>query len=237
MKKILKIFLKIFLTLAALAVATFCIIYLIYDEPLPSGKSGPQADNLAEKMLTAINNQAYLETRYLEWSFADGSHRYIWDKEKGAVQVEWDENYVFLNLHDPKKSKVVKNDLEIVGHAKDDLITEAVGYFNNDSFWLVAPFKVFDEGTQRSLVILEDGSDGLLVTYTSGGNTPGDSYLWKLDSNGFPESYRMWVAIIPIGGLEATWDDWQVMETGVFLPASHKLGPITLDMGEVRGYN
>ena len=76
-----------------------------------------------------------------------------------------------------------------------------------------------------------------MVTYTRGGSTPGDSYLWKLQPNGFPESFKMWVQIIPIGGLEATWDDWQLVESGAFLPKSHQLGPLTIDMGAVKGYN
>jgi hypothetical protein len=84
---------------------------------------------------------------------------------------------------------------------------------------------------------LKDGTQALLVTYTSGGDTPGDSYLWKLQPNGFPISFKMWVSIIPIGGIEASWDEWQVTESGAFLPARHSIGPITLDMGDVRGYN
>ena len=87
------------------------------------------------------------------------------------------------------------------------------------------------------IVPLEDGLSGLLVTYASGGSTPGDSYLWILQPNGFPKSYKMWVKIIPIGGVEATWDDWAIMESGVYLPKTHKLGPLELSMGDVRGYN
>ncbi|MDT0607679.1 hypothetical protein [Croceitalea rosinachiae] len=120
---------------------------------------------------------------------------------------------------------------------KKNIIKKALKYFNNDSFWLVAPYKVFDKGTERSIVDLEDGSKGLLVTYTSGGDTPGDSYLWILNENGFPNSYKMWVSTIPIGGIEASWDDWVVVESGAFLPKSHEFGPIKLEMGQVKGYN
>jgi hypothetical protein len=49
-----------------------------------------------------------------------------------------------------------------------------------------------DEGTTRSLVKNEDKTNGLLVSYASGGVTPGDAYLWKLDANGLPQSYKMW---------------------------------------------
>ncbi len=55
---------------------------------------------------------------------------------------------------------------------------------------------------ERRLVKTKTNKDALLVTYTSGGTTPGDSYLWHLDASGKPESYQMWVSILPIGGLE-----------------------------------
>lgn len=235
--RLLKKLFKIVGVLFLLALIGFLALYLIYNEPLPEGQTGPQADALAEKMLTAINHDVYKQTRFLEWSFAGGAHHYKWDKENGKVEVKWDDYTVDLNLNDTSRSMVSKTNTELTAKESKDLTHTAWDYFNNDSFWLVAPFKVFDRGTERSIVKLEDGSNVLLVNYTSGGTTPGDSYLWKLNANGFPESYQMWVKIIPIGGIKATWDDWKVMENGLFLPTSHKLGPVTIDMGEVRAYN
>ena len=120
---------------------------------------------------------------------------------------------------------------------KEKLVDKALKNFNNDSFWLVAPYKVFDSGTERSIVTLEDGTEALLVTYTSGGTTPGDSYLWLLNENAFPRAFKMWVKIIPVGGLEASWDDWVITQSGAFLPKSHTLGPVNLSMGNVKAYN
>ncbi len=235
--KVFKKLLKILGSLVLLGLIIFGIVYLIYNEALPHGKSGLKADALAQKMLKIINNDAYTNTRYLEWSYVDGAHQYKWDKENGKVEVKWDDYTVNLNLNDTSKSLVFKKDEQLSTKKSQELITTARNYFNNDSFWLVAPFKVFDKGTKRSIVKQEDGSDGLLVTYAAGGTTPGDSYLWKLNANGFPESYKMWVKIIPVGGIEASWDDWQVMESNVFLPTSHKIGPFTLNMGKVKAYN
>ncbi len=188
-------------------------------------------------MLKSLDYEAYQNTRFLEWSFAGGAHHYKWDKQNGKVEVKWDDYSVNLHLANTSKSTVFKDNLKIIDDSKKELIETATNYFNNDSFWLVAPFKVFDTGTKRELVVLEDGSKRLLVSYTEGGTTPGDAYLWKLLPNGFPESYQMWVKIISIGGLEATWDDWKKMETGAFLPGSHKIGPMTLHMGNVKAYN
>ena len=229
---------KILLVSVSLLIVVSIAVYTLYNEPLPIGKSGPDADALAQKMLYSVNVEAYNNTRYLEWTFRNGEHVYIWDKTLGKVKVSWDDITVDLVLANPMLSAVVVNEVAVDDDKlHEKTIEKAAQLFNNDSFWLVAPFKVFDEGVERSLVELEDGTNGLMVTYTRGGSTPGDSYLWKLQPNGFPESFKMWVQIIPIGGLEATWDDGQLVESGAFLPKSHQLGPLTIDMGAVKGYN
>ena len=228
---------KIIIGLVAILSMASIIIYFTFNEPLPKGQAGPQADALAQKMLTAINDQAYKNTRYLEWSFRNGNNKYKWDKALGKVKVSWSTTMVDLNLNHTEKSQVFeKGEVISEKHKREKTIQKAIDSFNNDSFWLVAPFKVFDEGVERRIVTSGNGTKSLLVTYTSGGSTPGDSYLWELQPNGFPKSFKLWVKIIPIGGLKATWDDWQLTESGAFLPKTHSLGPITLHMGNVKAY-
>lgn len=229
--------LKILAGLGVFVLVILTVLYFTYNKPLPTGTSGPEAEALAAKMLNAINHEAYKETRFLEWSFARGAHHYKWDKKENTVEVKWKDFVVNLNLSSYSQSKATKAGVQLQKAAKKKASAKAVSFFNNDSFWLVAPFKVFDPGTERGIVLLEDGSQALLVTYTSGGSTPGDSYLWKLGANGFPESFRMWVSIIPVGGLEASWEDWKIMESGVFLSTSHQLGPFSFQMEDLKAYN
>ncbi len=228
--------LKILAGLGVFVLVILTVLYFTYNKPLPTGTSGPEAEALAAKMLNAINHEAYKETRFLEWSFARGAHHYKWDKKENTVEVKWKDFVVNLNLSSYSQSKATKAGVQLQKAAKEKAIAKAVSFFNNDSFWLVAPFKVFDPGTERGIVLLEDGSQALLVTYTSGGSTPGDSYLWKLGANGFPESFRMWVSIIPVGGLEASWEDWKIMESGVFLSTTHQLGPFSFQMENLKAY-
>ncbi|MFT6795408.1 MAG: hypothetical protein ACJART_000541 [Maribacter sp.] len=229
--------LKILGILIAVVLVGFITIYAVYNEKLPEGRPGADADALAQKMLSTLNYDKFKQTRFLEWSFQGGAHQYKWDKEKRNVAVSWDEYLVNLDLIAPESSLALKNGERLMDIESEAIIEKAVDYFNNDSFWLVAPYKVFDSGVTRSIVPLPDGTDGLLVTYTTGGSTPGDSYLWMLQPNGFPKSFKMWVNIIPIGGIEATWDDWAVMQSGAFLPKSHEMGPLKLMMGDIQGYN
>ncbi len=215
----------------------FGILFFLYDKPLPNGESGPEADALAQRMLEALNAKNYEKAALVEWSFRGGSHNYKWNKQKQIVNVSWSDYSVELDLITPSSSVVLNNEKHVPQDQAQDLIADAKSYFNNDSFWLVAPFKVFDPGTKRFLVNLEDGSEGLLVTYTQGGDTPGDSYLWILERSGIPKSFRLWVKIIPIDGLEVSWEGWKETDSGALLPTLHKFGPIDLSMGNVRAHS
>ena len=233
-KKVLKITAGtvIFLTLPSLLF--FGALYLKYNEDLPTGIQGEQADALANKMLNALDYQAFEATNYIEWTFKK-RHHYKWKIDENSCNVYWKEFKVDLNLNDYSKSKAYVHNFKVDGEQSNELIQTAIKYFNNDSFWLIAPYKVFDNGTERRLVTLENGEQALLITYNSGGSTPGDSYLWLLDNTGKPKSFKMWTSLIPIQGIEASWDDWITTESGAQLPAFHKLLFLGLELRDVKG--
>lgn len=231
-KKILKIIAGVVMFLTLPSLLLFAFLYFKYNEPLPSGELGVKADVLAEKMLNALNYEAYQNTNYIAFSFKN-RHHYKWDKANNQCEVSWKDFKVNLNLSTPQQSEVfVANNL-YEGKDKEKLINKALSYFNNDSFWLVAPYKVFDKGTERRLVTTDEGKNALLITYRSGGSTPGDSYLWHLNKEGKPESFQMWVSILPIGGLEATWSDWTTCETEAKLPTFHKMLVLGIELNNV----
>ena len=149
--------------------------------------------------------------------------------------VYWEDYKVDLDLKAPSKSQTYVHNFEVKGEQSLELIEKATSYFHNDSFWLVAPYKVFDPGTERRAVTLDNGTQGLLVTYTSGGTTPGDSYLWHLDAEGKPTSFQMWVDILPIEGLEATWEQWTTTESGAQLPTFHKFLVLGMELTDIVG--
>lgn len=216
--KVLKIF-KILGILIGIIMVAFIVLYFMFNEPLPQGEKGAAADALAQKVLVAIDKPAWDSTGVVQWSFRD-AHHFLWDKKRNWVQVKWDDNEVYVVL-DELTGVAFKNGKKLEGDKADKLIKKAWSFFANDSFWLNAPSKVFDSGTERRLVKMEDGKEALLITYASGGVTPGDSYLWILDENGLPVSWKMWVKIIPIGGLATTWADWQTLETGAKVAQNH----------------
>ncbi|MDX1628543.1 MAG: hypothetical protein R3345_07575 [Fulvivirga sp.] len=183
------------------------LAYRLADEPRPEGEPGPRAEMLTDKMLKALNYDAWKGLNAIAWSYPLG-HHYLWDKQSNLVRVAWNDYEVLLNPDD--RSGIVFENGKKINNPEDekDLLHKAFEYFANDSFWLIAPFKCRDPGTTRSLVKYE-GEEALLVQYTSGGVTPGDAYLWLLDESGMPKAWKFWVQIVPVGGLKFTWEQWK----------------------------
>ena len=135
------------------------IIYLIYNQPLPKGEKGPAADALAQKMLKAVNREAWDSTHILQWSFAD-MHHYLWDKKRNLVQIKWNDNIVLLNP-DQVTGQAWEDNEELPADRAEAKVKKAWGFWCNDSFWFNAVVKCFDPGTSRSIVKTEDGNDAL----------------------------------------------------------------------------
>lgn len=194
------------------------IAFYIADKPLPEGEKGAKAEQLADEMLNALNKAAFDTLEYIEFTFK-GVHRHKWDRLNNSVTVEWDDQSVYVDLNKGQDSYSL-------------LEYKAYEYFINDSFWLVAPFKIKDEGTVR-LFVDQFNNRGLLVTYTSGGVTPGDSYLWIIDSKGYPIAWKLWTSNVPIGGLKFTWDGWVTMDE-VWFSTLHESAILDLSIGDLK---
>lgn len=227
MSKLKSIAKWLIILIVVLGIALFTFVKIVSeDRPVPI--SGSNGDALAESMLASLNKPAWDSLKYLKWEFMQG-HKYLWDKVGNNAVIEWGDNKVILNL-DQVDGVAYKKGEEQNGNAKADMIQTAWSYWCNDSFWMFAPYKVFDPGTSRSVVKTKDGKTGLMVSYESGGVTPGDGYLWILDNNNRPTGYKMWTSIIPIQGMYMSWEGWKDMKGGAKLSTSHKSKLLSFDM-------
>ncbi|WP_298535593.1 hypothetical protein [uncultured Algibacter sp.] len=217
----------VFFTLPSLLL--FGFIYFKYNEELPQGISGKEADTLAYKMLEALDFEAFKKTVHLEWTFKKRRH-YELDKLNNTCEVYWKANKVILDLDDYNQSKVFIHGFRNESEMAEELIAKALNYYNNDSFWVLAPYKIFDKGTVRELIKTTDNQDALLVTMASG-----DSYLWLLDDNYKPKAFKMWTSKLPIDGLEASWSDWKTTLNGAQIPTFHKFLFFGLEITDIKG--
>lgn len=223
MKKSLKIIGIVLLVLLVGVVATCSYV----SKSLPEAQSGEKAEQLADEMWASLNKTAWDSTRYVSWSFI-GEHHYKWDKEANLVEITWGDYRVLLN---PNEVNGVAYENETKVEDPSKLIEKAWSLWCNDMFWLTAPFKIRDKGTKLSI----SDDNKLIVQYESGGVTPGDSYVWDLDENKRPVSYEMYVKIIPVKGLSATWESWETISTGAKLAAMHTFAGSALSLSPIAG--
>lgn len=230
---------KLFVALVVLLVLGLGMARVALNAPRPEATPGADGDALAERVRAAVNAQAWEQTGAVTWVFA-GRNRHLWDRQRGLDRVSWGDTVVLVDLG-KQQGRATRGGKAVEGRAGERLVEKAYAAWVNDSFWLNPVVKVFDEGTSRAVVPLEEedragaAAEGLLVSYSSGGLTPGDSYLWLLGPDDVPVAWRMWVSVIPVGGARASWEGWTTLATGAKVSTKHALGPVTMEITELAG--
>ncbi|MDX1546437.1 MAG: hypothetical protein R3247_05585 [Rhodothermales bacterium] len=130
----------------------------------------------------------FAATPYLGFSFAverEGTAgqpmRHLWNRRTGDYRLEsgpGEEPYVTLFNVNTRAGEVFFGGARIDSSQQAEKLEEAYGRFINDSYWLLAPLKVFDEGVTRTYVADSSGGahDVLRLTFDGVGLTPGDTY-------------------------------------------------------------
>ena len=226
-------FLK-YLALGLVGLAAVGGLYVwLSNEPPPVGKEGPAAQRLAEKFMAAARMDRWPDTGAITWNFA-GRRTHLWDRQRGFAQVKWEGHDVLLRLQDQTGEARNAEGKKLADQEAQKALRTAYEAHINDAFWL-NPFASFQSEGVRFATVVVDGEDteGLLVSYPYGGVTPKDQYLWLPGPDGLPKAFKMWVQIVPVGGMSFTWEDFRPVETGVLISRRHS-GPKDFEITAVR---
>ena len=226
-----RLLISLFISILGLGV-TAVVLAAIISVQRPSTGNVENTQKVLKALYTAINIEKWRQTGAVRWVFS-GRHTHTWDRNRGLVKVVWKDIEALLIIRD-QSGRVWQKGEEVFGSKKANLLKEAWKLFVNDSFWL-QPFDSLENPGVTTSVLNWGGQDALFFEFSSGGVTPGDAYLVLLDEQGLPHTWHMWVQVLPIGGLEASWEDWVPLKTGAKVSTRHKLGPITFRLTEVLG--
>ncbi len=231
MKRSLRWLARIVGALVALLLTLFAVLYVTQRHALPEAVEGEAAEALARRMNTAVNADAWARTGAVRWKTLDGA-RHLWDRARNLERYESGALRVLIDLG-TRQGVAWRDGTALRGDALRAALDRAWARWANDSFWLNPVPKVFDGGVRRALARDDQGRDALRVTYTVGGVTPGDRYLWILDESGRPRAWRMWVSILPIPGLEASWEGWITLPTGAQVSTVHRIAGLRITLTDV----
>jgi hypothetical protein len=196
--------------------------------PLFAQDSDAKADTLGKQLIASLGGeQAWDKARQFRFDFvvdregktiARFSH--AWDRYTGDYRVSGTDKtgapfVVYFNVN-TKEGQPFVNGKPVEPEARDAMLKNAYGRYINDTYWLLAPWKIFDPGVHRSY----DGEkpcpdvggtcDVLKLSFDNVGLTPKDLYwiwvardghkmiAWQFLLNGATEEPTM-----------AYWKDWR----------------------------
>jgi hypothetical protein len=186
---------------------------------LPKGIPGPAAEQLAQKMLAGADFDKWQATAAVSFTFPGGD-KIFWDRKRKLVEVAFKQKLV--QFSEVSGKSICFEEERRVFDECTDMTQAAIKRFYNHTFWLNPAFHITSPGAERALV----EGDKLLVTFKSGGSTPGDSYLFTLDAEGKIAEMRMWVSILPIKGVRAVFSNYVKTQTGVRIALNHEVASL-----------
>ena len=186
-----------------------------------------KADTVARELIASLGGTtAWEKARQFRFDFvveSDGKRvvdfHHVWDRYTGDYRLLGTDKSgapyaVYFNVN-TKQGTAFVNGRPVEGEEKDKLIQNAYGRFINDSYWLLAPWKVFDPGVQREYAGEKPGPDGALcdvikLSFENVGMTPKDLYWLWITRDG----HRMvqWQYVLGGAAEEPTtalWKEWQ----------------------------
>lgn len=212
----------ILLVLALLVLMAFVACF-VASKRLPEGQEGDRAQALAARMEEAINLPAWKRTRAITWVFR-GETRHLWDRSRHLARVSFgegkDKTEILFHVGS-RKGIAFRGGERVTGEEEKELIKKGYSRWANDSYWLNPIAKLRDKGV--SLRADPKDPNALIVHFSSGGVTPGDTYRYVLGEDGRPKYWEMWVQILPVKGVQSTFEDWIQLPTGAWISTDHKL--------------
>ena len=166
--------------------------FVEYNNPAAEGFDQEGSDLLAtlladKSMLAMGGREAWDNTRYIGWNFF-GRRNHLWDKLTGEVRIEDPEQELTILMNINTKEGKVQKQGEMLTDSLDHYLQKGYGWWVNDSYWLVMPYKLKDSGVTLKY-LREDTtqagtqSDVLSLSFKNVGLTPQNVYEVWVDTD------------------------------------------------------
>jgi hypothetical protein len=202
--------------------------------PAAGADRDAKADAVGKELIAALGGQGSWEkARQFEFTFVverEGKtvarFDHAWDRYTGDYRVTGTDKTgapfaVYFNVNS-KQGKAFLNGKPADGEEQQKLLQSGYGRFINDSYWLLAPWKIFDPGVHLNYDGEKPCPDGgtcdvLKLSFEDVGLTPKDIYWLWITRDG--RHMVQWQYVLNGAQEEATtaiWKNWQTF-SGVSL--------------------
>ena len=207
---------------------SFLGLLLLSAVSAPAAERDAKADKIGREMIDALGGQsAWEKARELKFDFVvqnegkvAGRRSHVWDRYTGDYRMTGTDQSgapyaVYFNVN-TKQGKAYVNGKPVEGEEADKLLKSAYARYINDTYWLLAPWKVFDPG----VVLTYEGEkpcpaggtcDVLKLSFGENvGMTPKDVYWLWVTRDG--RNMVQWQYILKGADEPPTtvqWNNWQ----------------------------
>jgi hypothetical protein len=182
-----------------------------------------QADQLAQGVMLASGANTWKDVRSVAFDFVvhDGKdlklrRHHLWNVKEGTDTVSVGEKTVTVDLMKPNMDDAEQ--------------TDAFKAWTNDSYWLLAPLKLFDGGVTRQYLgrreVAGKSFEVLGLSFKGVGMTPSDQYNMYVDPYTSLLSYWDYMPNADTKML-ATWEQYRHVD-GLKLATYHQMGTKTI---------
>ena len=210
----------------ALALFLAALIAAANDSPLAAAND-PRAEQVGHAMIDAMGGQAgWDHARYFRFDFTvvrDGkkvaSFSHYWDRYTGRYRVEGEDPggvpwKAYFNVN-TREGDYWVNGAKTEGDARAKGLERAYGRFINDTYWLLAPWKIFDPGVSLEYVGEAQGVSGnpcdeIKLSFGNVGLTPKDLYWMDIDRA--THHLDRWKFVLNGGNdppTQVAWKEWK----------------------------
>jgi hypothetical protein len=208
-------------------IGIFAAVLLALSSLAAGQPADARADAVAKEFLAALGGEsAWDKARQFRFDFVvvrDGQpvarFSHAWDRYTGDYRLSGSDKtgapfVVYFNVN-TKDGQAFLNGKPLEGEARDAQLKNAYGRFINDSYWLLAPWKIFDPGVHRAYEGEKPCPDGgtcdvLRLSFEDVGMTPKDRYWLWITRDG--RKMVQWQYVLNGAADEPTtvaWKDWQ----------------------------
>ncbi len=174
-------------------------------EEIPRPVLETRADSVAWRIYEASGGPAvWTQVPYVRFNFGGApdtattrppARRHLWNRQTGDYRLEiprGDTLYTALFNINTREGQVYRDGTALDSTANQAWLERAYRSFINDTYWLLVPTKVFDEGVTRAYVADSSSADRDVITlsFARVGLTPGDRYwLYANPDTGMLEAW------------------------------------------------
>lgn len=151
---------------------------------------------LADRTMEAMGHTRFEQQRFLRFDFEFTlddfafQSKHLWDRFEGRYRVEWHFGgramLALFNVNEHQKGRLWVNGEAASGDQLSQLLDAAYYRFLNETYWLLMPAKMKDEGVHLEYLgqreVDETTFEMLHLTFDDVGMTPGDQYWVYINS-------------------------------------------------------